>query len=125
MGGLPIRGISEVVVTNNSIYSTGLGIFVRGGRSSGNRISDNTITAGTGFAALGICYNPTPSDSHGPRGDLISGNVITSYPTSLQFSPKSLSNVAMGNSFIYITEGFSGNTTDMDVNLFLPQAEGD
>ena len=94
----------NVVVTDNSIYRTGLGIFVCGGRSSGNRISANTITAGPGFAAPGICYNPTPTDSNSPRGDLISGNVITGYPTSLQFSPKSLSDVAMGNSFIYITE---------------------
>ena len=46
---------------------TGLGIFVRGGMSTGNRIANNTITAGSN-GIFAICYNPTPDDPMGPRG---------------------------------------------------------
>ena len=106
----------NVVVEGNSVYSTGLGVFVRGGRSSGNRISRNTITAGMGFAALGICYNPAPGDARGPRGDLISDNVISGYPTSIQMNPASASNAIKGNSLFFTTEGLVTPPANMDID---------
>ena len=106
----------NVVVTNNSIFNTGLGIFVRGGRSSGNRISDNTITAGTGFAALGICYNPAPGDSQGPKGDLITGNLVSNYPTAIQFNSTSAANVVKGNSLVYLVDALTTSPANLDVD---------
>lgn len=107
----------NVVVENNAIYNVGLGIFVRGGRSGGNRIANNTITAGLGtFAALGICYNPTPSDPLGPRGDLIYGNVITGYPTSIQMNSTSAANLIKENSLFFTVAAVDtpAANTDMD-----------
>lgn len=106
----------NVTVENNSIYSTGLGIFVRGGRSSGNRIANNTIVAGTGFAALGICYNPTPVDPMGPRGDLITGNLVSGYPTSIQMNSTSTANVIKENTLIYTTAAITTPDGNMDMN---------
>lgn len=90
----------NVVVENNAIYNTGLGIFVRGGMSSGNRIAHNTITAGTN-GALGICYNPTESDPMGPQGDLVYGNVVSGFGTGIQASAMSKANVFRGNTVFY------------------------
>ena len=106
----------NVVVDNNSIYNTGLGIFVRGGRSFGNRISNNTITAGTGFAALGICYNPAPGDPLGPRGDLITNNLISNFPTSIQMNNTSAANVIRGNTVAYIVDGITTTPTNTEVD---------
>jgi hypothetical protein len=78
-----------------------LGVFVRGGSSSGNRVSDNTITVNTN-GALGICYNPADGDPQGPRGDLIEGNLITGYPTGISISATSMSNVFRGNTIAYV-----------------------
>jgi hypothetical protein len=68
----------NVVIEDNAIYNVGLGVFVRGGQSGGNRIVHNTITGGTN-AVLGICYNPTDSDMNGPRGDLVYANLISGF----------------------------------------------
>jgi len=106
----------NVVVEENQIFGTGLGIFVRGGRSWGNRISNNVITAGTGLAALGICYNPAPNDPMGPRGDLISSNVITGFGTAIQMSATSQYNVIQGNSLFFIDKAVEGPATNQDVD---------
>jgi parallel beta-helix repeat protein len=89
-----------VVIRNNTIYNTGLGVFVRGGRSGGNMITGNTITGGMN-AILGICYNPTDNDPNGPRGDLISDNLISGFNIGLQFSDRSAYNIARGNTIVY------------------------
>lgn len=107
----------NVVVENNAVYNTGLGFFVRGGRSSGNRIANNTLTAAAGaFSALGICYNPTPNDAQGPRGDLIAGNLISGYPTSIQMNSTSAANVIKDNVLVFATEGVVTPTGNMDMN---------
>jgi len=104
----------NVVVENNAIYNTGLGIFVRGGRSWGNRIANNTITGGTN-ALLGICYNPTDTDPAGPRGDLIQGNVISGFGVGIQMSQTSAANVTRDNFIAYRTMAVDfRNTTNMD-----------
>lgn len=103
--GIMIVQSRNVVVEDNAIYNTGLGVFVRGGQSWGNRIVNNTITAGTN-GLLGICYNPAPGDPQGPFGDLITGNLITNYGVGLQFSATSRYNVARENTVIFTGEAY-------------------
>jgi hypothetical protein len=93
----------NVVVEHNAIYNTGLGIFVRGGMSGGNRIAHNTLSAGTN-GALGICYNPADTDPKGPSGDLVYGNSISGFGTGIQASATSTYNVFKGNT-IFFTGG--------------------
>jgi Periplasmic copper-binding protein (NosD) len=103
----------NVVVTDNAIYNIGLGIFVRGGASTGNRIAGNTITAGTN-GALGICYNPAPGDPQGPRGNLIEGNLVTGFPTGISISENSMSNVFRGNTIAYVSSDIANmNATNV------------
>ena len=114
--GIMIVQSRNVVVKNNSLYNTGLGIFVRGGQSWGNRIEGNTVTAGTN-GALGICYNPAPGDPQGPRGDLIAGNLITGYPTGIQMSDNSASNIIRDNTIAFTTSAVElKNATNLDTN---------
>ena len=113
--GIMIVQSRAVVVTNNSIYNTGLGIFVRGGQSGGNRIANNTVTAGTN-GVLGICYNPTPTDPQGPRGDLITGNLVTGFATGIQFSTNSIGNVLRDKSIAFVNFAVqSNNSTNLDI----------
>lgn len=108
MGAPPEAGIQMVatansVVVNNQILNTALGIFVRGSGSFGNRIEGNTITQMGSNAPLGICYNPSETDPQGPKGDLITRNLIRGYRQSVSFSETSEYNVAEGNTFIFRT----------------------
>jgi hypothetical protein len=98
--GVMIVQSKNVVVQHNALYNVGLGIFVRGGQSGGNRIAFNTITAGTN-GVLGICYNPTPSDPQGPVGDLIYQNVIHGFGIGFQASSTSRVNVLQENTIFY------------------------
>lgn len=91
-----------VVVEDNNIYNIGLGIFVRGGMSWGNRIANNTVTAGTN-PALGICYNPADGDPQGPRGDIVSGNHIAGFPVGISLSATSVNNMIRDNTIAFRT----------------------
>lgn len=120
--GIMIAQSRNVVVEGNAIYNTGLGIFVRGSMSWGNRIANNTITANTN-GVLGICYNPTDSDPNGPRGDLIYKNVITGFATGFQASATSESNLVKEN-FIWYTTGMAVqllNPSNVDMDNFKAQ----
>ena len=121
--GIMIVQSSNLVVEENSIFNVGLGIFVRGGRSSGNRIANNTVTAGTN-GVLGICYNPAPDDPSGPRGDLIYGNLVSRFDRSISLSDLSAANVIKGNTLIYVTSAvdfMSATNVDMEnVKVKLP-----
>jgi hypothetical protein len=100
-----------VVVENNNIYNTGLGIFVRGGMSWGNRIVNNNITAATN-GILGICYNPADGDPQGPRADLIQGNHIANYGTGIQMAATAPYNVIRDNTIAFrnlAIEDLAGN----------------
>jgi nitrous oxidase accessory protein NosD len=104
-----------VVFERNNVYNTPLGVFVRGSRSWGNRISGNTITSGAN-GVLGICYNPAPNDPNGPRGDLVSDNLISGFNTGIQVT-SSASNVFRNNTIIFRASAFesmSANDLDMD-----------
>jgi parallel beta-helix repeat protein len=106
----------NVVVENNAIYNTGLGIFVRGGRSWGNRIANNTLTGGTN-ALLGICYNPTETDSNGPRGDLVHANLIAGFNIGIQMSESSMANITRENTIAYRTKAVDfRNMTNLDLD---------
>ncbi len=106
----------NVVIEGNAIYNTGLGVFMRGGQTWGNRIANNTITAGTN-GVLGICYNPTPTDANAPRGDLIYNNLITGFGTGMQFVPTSAANVIRENTIAFVTMNYeNGNDTNQFVD---------
>lgn len=114
--GIMIVQSSNVVVENNALYNVGLGVFVRGGMSRGNRIADNTITAGTN-GALGICYNPAPGDPLGPRGDLVYNNLVSGFNTAIALTDMSVANVFRENTLIYRTAAFtSPNASNLDLD---------
>jgi hypothetical protein len=100
-------------ITHNVITDTFLGIFVRGNRSSGNRIAANLITGGAN-GELGICYNPAPGETApaGPDGDLIYDNVVARFRRGLSFSAGSAGNQVLDNHLAYfdiaIEEGAAG-----------------
>jgi len=73
---------------------------VRGGQSWGNRITGNTITAGTN-GALGICYNPTSDDPMAPRGDLVENNAVTGFGIGIQMKTTAVKNIIRNNSIAY------------------------
>jgi hypothetical protein len=98
--GVMIAQSRNVVVKDNAIYNTGLGVFMRGGQSWGNRVTGNTITAGTN-PAIGICFNPTPSDPMSPRGNLVENNVITGFGIGIQMKDTALRNVMRDNAIFY------------------------
>jgi hypothetical protein len=111
--GILINQARNVTVRNNSVFNVGLGLFVRGGRSFGNRLENNTITA-MANGVFGICYNPADGDPQGPKGDFISGNLIRGFPTSIQISGRSDYNVIDGNILIFRTAGLeSTNPTNI------------
>ncbi len=114
---------SNVVVRNNSINNTGLGIFVRGGHSQGNRLEGNTITS-TMNGLLGICYNPAPDDERGPRGDWVTGNLISGYNIGVQMNTTAMYNVVQGNTIAYNPGGmgfeFRNDTNQELDNVTVP-----
>jgi parallel beta-helix repeat protein len=97
----------NVVVEDNLIYEAGLGIFVRGSGSRGNRIANNTITAGQN-GLIGICYNPASDDPVGPSGDLVEGNLATGFNLGVQTNAAS-NNVFRGNTLFFKSAGFEFN----------------
>lgn len=118
----PVGGPTEIgillvnsrgcLVSENVITATNLGLFVRGGGSSGNRLTKNVLTGGAiaGRNLLGICYNPAPTPAGGtanpagPRGDSIYNNHITRFGFAVAVSTGSVSNVFTDN----ILAGFTG-----------------
>ncbi len=111
--GIMIVQSKSVVVEDNNLYNVGLGIFVRGGRSLGNRIANNTIAAASN-GIFGICYNPTDSDPMSPRGDVISGNHIVGYATGIQMAATAPYNVIRANTIAFGNTGIdNANTTNI------------
>jgi len=92
----------NVTVENNQIYNTGLGVFVRGGQSWGNRIAGNTITGGTN-GILAICYNPADGDPMGPRGDVVENNHLANFNIGIQMSGLSSYNIVRNNTLVVRT----------------------
>jgi len=114
--GILVLQSRNVVISKNSIFNVGLGIFVRGSRTFGNRIEDNTLTAMSN-GVFGICYNPADDDPGAPKGDLVKGNLIRGFPTSIQISGRSDFNVIDGNTLIYRVAALeSPNATNISMN---------
>jgi parallel beta-helix repeat protein len=121
--GIMIVQSRNMVVENNRLYNVGLGIFVRGGMSWGNRISGNTVTSGMN-GVFGICYNPAPNDPMGPRGDLLEGNHISGFPIGIQMSATSGSNILRNNSVAYKMSALellnATNVVENNTSVMLP-----
>jgi parallel beta-helix repeat protein len=93
-------------IMNNTCSSTNLGIFVRGPKSTGNRLMKNVISGGAVAAnnLLGICYNPAPGgDPAGPRGDSIYNNHIARFGYAIAVSAGTVSNMFTDNTLASFT----------------------
>lgn len=121
--GIMVAQSRNVVIEDNAIYNTGLGIFMRGGQSWGNRVANNTITAGTN-GVLGICYNPTGSDPEAPRGDLVEYNLVSGFNLGLQMNTTAGYNVIRNNTFAYRGQAMElrndTNLVENNVSIQLP-----
>jgi len=105
--GIMIVESRAVLVQQNVIADTFLGVFVRGGFSAGNRIGQNVITGGQN-GQLGVCYNPAPSGGDaGPRGDLVYNNNISRFRTGISLSRESVANVIRENDIAYLVQAIS------------------
>jgi parallel beta-helix repeat protein len=102
--GIMIVNSKGVTVRHNTIFSVGLGIFVRGPGSMGNHIYENTISAGMN-GMLGICYNPAPGASGGPRGDTVARNAVSGFATAIQVNAGG-PNIFRDNTLSYTMQAF-------------------
>ncbi len=96
-------------ISDNTISSVNLGIFVRGSNSTGNRIFENTIIGGATPAnnLLGICYNPAAGQGDaGPRGDNIYNNHIARFGFAIAISEGSIFNIFNENNLAGFNGGF-------------------
>ncbi|MEW5977058.1 MAG: right-handed parallel beta-helix repeat-containing protein [Acidobacteriota bacterium] len=116
--GVLILNSRAVVVENNAISRTFLGIFVRGGSSAGNRIAGNTLTGGNN-GALAICYNPATAvgADPAPQGDLVEGNLISRFNIGIATSIATAGNVFRNNAIAYF--GMAVNENTPGANIFL------
>ena len=107
--GIVLVNSWSAYIQNNSISSVNLGIFVRGVRSTGNRITQNMVVGGATAAnnLLGICYNPDGGGSaEGPRGDAIYNNHIARFGYAVAVSDESVSNMFTENTLASFTGAF-------------------
>jgi hypothetical protein len=99
--GILILNSRGVEAFRNVISRVFLGVFVRGGGSGGNRIAENTLSAGA-TGQLGICYNPdglgTPE---GPSGDLVYNNLVSGFNIGIQTSAQSTGNIFRENDIAF------------------------
>ncbi len=132
IGVLIVNG-RAVSFRDNVVSSVNLGIFVRGGHSTGNRIFNNVVVGGANPAnnLLGICYNPAAgAGDEGPRGDNIYNNVITRFGYAVAVSSGSISNIFNENnlaSFIgnfrepqFFTAGGGTNVSEGNLEVLIP-----
>jgi nitrous oxidase accessory protein NosD len=102
--GIMIVNSKSVIVKHNNIFNVGLGIFVRGPGSMGNHIYGNTVTAGMN-GLLGVCYNPAPGATGGPRGDTVERNAISGFRFAIQVNAGG-PNVFKNNTLFYTMDAF-------------------
>ncbi len=99
--GMLVINSRSCAIEHNTISSVNLGIFVRGGKSAGNRFLKNIINGGPTAAhnLLGICYNPASGspDPAGPRGDSIYNNHIARFGWAIAVSAGSVHNMFNDN----------------------------
>ncbi|HEY8226935.1 MAG TPA: NosD domain-containing protein [Pyrinomonadaceae bacterium] len=113
--GVLVLNSRGVVLRENTISRTFLGIFVRGGGSGGNRISANTITGGQN-GQIGICYNPDGSSNPaGPKGDLVYNNLISRFNIGIQTSIQTLGNIFRENNIAFFQQAINEVTPGSNV----------
>ena len=98
--GIVLLNARASFIKGNTISNVNLGIFVRGGGSTGNRIFENLVVGGPTQAnsLLGICYNPAPTGgTAGPSGDVIYNNHIARFGYAIAISEFSRSNIFREN----------------------------
>lgn len=100
--GIMVVNSKAVTIMRNTIFGVGLGIFVRGPNSTGNHIYENTVTASTN-GLLGICYNPAPGASGGPRGDTVARNAISGFGIAIQVNAGG-PNIFRDNTLVYVMD---------------------
>jgi hypothetical protein len=96
-------------IEHNTVSAVNLGIFVRGGKSAGNRFLKNIVVGGPTAAnnLLGICYNPAPGGGEaGPRGDSIYNNHIARFGYAIAVSAQSIYNIFADNTLASFTGAF-------------------
>jgi hypothetical protein len=108
--GIRLVNSWSAYIQDNSISSVNLGIFVRGVRSTGNRITQNLVVGGATAAnnLLGICYNPEGGTAgpEGPRGDAIYNNHIARFGFAIAVSDGSVNNIFTENTLASFTGAF-------------------
>jgi hypothetical protein len=131
-GGGPPPGEVGIMIVNsrgveafrNTITRVFLGVFVRGGGSGGNRIAENTLSAGAA-GQLGICYNPDGlGTSAGPSGDLVYNNLVSGFNVGIQTSAESVGNVFRENDIAFLQQAVQ-ELSPAGANLFADNSEID
>ena len=113
--GLLVLNSRAVILKDNTISRTFLGIFVRGGGSGGNRIAGNTLTGGQN-GQLGICYNPDGSGNlAGPKGDLVYNNLVSRFNIGIQTSVQTFGNIFRENNIAFFQQAIQEVTAGSNV----------
>lgn len=113
--GVLVLNSRAVVLKDNTISKTFLGIFVRGPASGGNRIAANTLTGGQN-GQLGICYNPDGlSNPAGPKGDLVYNNLISRFNIGIQTSAQTFGNIFRENNIAFFMQAIQEITSGSNV----------
>jgi parallel beta-helix repeat protein len=130
--GILIVNSRACTLRANTISSVNLGIFVRGGESTGNRIEKNVIVGGTTNSSnlLGICYNPAAGEGTvGPVGDSIYNNHIARFNYAISVSSGSTANLFVDNTLASFTgpfrnpETFGTNAEFDNASTIIPATE--
>lgn len=113
--GVLVLNSRGVVLKDNIISRTFLGVFVRGGGSGGNRIAGNTLIGGQN-GQIGICYNPDGSASTaGPEGDLVYNNLVSRFNIGIQTSAQTLGNIFRENNIAFFQQAIQEVTAGSNV----------
>jgi hypothetical protein len=113
--GVLVLNSRAVVLRDNTISRTFLGVFVRGGGSGGNRIAANTLTGGQN-GQIGICYNPDGSGNlAGPKGDLVYNNLVSRFNIGIQTSVQTLGNIFRENDIAFFQQAVQEVTPGSNV----------
>jgi parallel beta-helix repeat protein len=113
--GVLVLNSRGVVLRDNTISRTFLGVFVRGGGSGGNRIAGNTLIGGQN-GQLGICYNPDGSANlAGPKGDLVYNNLVSRFNIGIQTSVQTFGNIFRENNIAFFQQAIQELTAGSNV----------
>jgi parallel beta-helix repeat protein len=107
--GIYLLNTRGSVVRRNTISSTNLGIFLRGGGTTGNVVEGNTVTGGpnpanTGFA---LCMNPAAGEGDAaPTANLWKGNHATRFTRGMGINGQAFGNILKGNTLAFYSNAY-------------------